>query len=120
MAEIKNEQNVNDIGEKGVKETKKSRTKLKEVKNLFPLSTEALEVLSRIYSMSQEEWEELANNRDKEIAERPMLFLAQKMCTEFGIWTVDLIKYFAVLNGLDLKVDNGGWFIKIERENDER
>lgn len=98
------------------KETKKEKTKKEvkeEKKTIFPLSTEALEVLSRLYTMTETE-EAGMSARDKEIRERPMLFLAQKLCNEFGILTIDLIKYIAVLDGLDIKVDHDNWIIKIE------
>lgn len=112
MAETKEQQIIEDV-----KEVKRSKNKSKELNNLFPLTTQALGALSSIYSMTEEEYQD-ASGRDKEIANRPMLFLAQKLCAEFGYsLTNDLIKYIAVLNGLNLRVDNDNWVIKIERED---
>lgn len=104
--------------EKKTETTKTNTTDKPEENILFPLTTEALNVISKIYSMSEEEWAGLSN-RDREILQMPMLFLAQKMCTEFGYWTVDLIKYLAFLNNLDIKIDRGNWFIKIEEGQNE-
>lgn len=105
---------------KEVVETKKKKNVAQSVNpNIFPLTTEALEVLSKLYSMPQEEWGDKLSSRDKEILQMPMLFLAQKMFTEFNYWTVDLIKYLAFLNGLDIKIDHGNWFIKIEEVRNE-
>ena len=82
--------------------------------NLFPNTAQALEVLSKIFSMTEEDLNSLTGE-DREIAERPMLFLAQKMCSELGVWSTDLIEYIAFLNRLDIRTDHGDCFIKIER-----
>lgn len=107
-----------------VADTKEKKEKTKkevkeEKKTIFPLSTEALDVLSRLYTMTETE-EAGMSARDREIRDRPMLFLAQKLCDEFGVLTIDLIKYIAVLDGLDIKVDHDNWIIKIEGDVYER
>ena len=97
-------------------ETNEEVTKTKKEKkvNLFPNTVQALDTLSKIFSMSEEELNSL-KGEDREIAERPMLFLAQKMCSELGFWSTDLIEYIAFLNRLDIRTDHGDCYIKIER-----
>lgn len=111
MSETKTKQIIEDA--------KATKTKNKKVDNLFPLTTQALEVLSNIYSMSEEEYQTVTS-RDREIAERPMLFVAQKLFSEFGYeLTNELIKYIAILNGLNINVNNGNWIIKIDNERED-
>ena len=98
---------------------KTKQTRTKDIQ-LFPMTVEAIETISKLfYDFDEEKYNTELTGAEKEIVDRPMLYLAQKMCSEFGIWTVDLIKYMALLDGMDLQVDNGGWFIKIKGENDE-
>ncbi len=97
---------------------KTEKTKIEVARKfLFPQSAEALNVLSDLYDESNN-YEDLTN-RQREIYERPMLFLAEKLCNEFGVMTNDLIKCIAVLNGLDHTVRDGDWNITIKENADE-
>lgn len=89
-------------------------TERDEKYTLFPNTVKALDTLTSIFSMSEEDLNEL-KGEEREIAERPMLFLAQKMCSELGVWSTDLIEYIAFLNRLDMRTDHGDCYIKIER-----
>ena len=90
-----------------------------ENNHLFPMTRGALNTLSDLFiDLDEDKYNNELTGLEKEIVDRPMLYLAQKICNEFDIWTIDLIKYIAILNGMDVKIDKGGWFIKIKGENE--